>query len=60
MKSANMTNKDIKILLFLSSKLSHALQLKNEKRILIDRDIIHYERRTKGKGGREIKEFKSA
>ena len=31
-----MTNKDIKLLLFFPSKLSRALQLKKEKRKLID------------------------
>ena len=40
MENANMTNKDIKILLFLPSKLSRALQLKKEKRKLIDWEHI--------------------
>ena len=60
MKNANMTNKDIKILLFLPNKLSRALQLKNEKRKLIDWEHIPLWKENEGEGGREIGEFESA
>ena len=60
MENANMTNKDIKILLFLPSKLSRALQLKKEKRKLIDWEYNPLWKENKREGGREIGEFESA
>ena len=60
MKKANMTNKDIKILLFLPSKLSRALQLKKENRKLIDWEHNPLWKVNKGEGGRDIGEFESA